>query len=235
MRFGGSDRFEVQEKTMIEVDSLDHLLETVGNPRIDFLKIDTQGTELDVLKGSVNTIRRSVIGAEVEVNFFKRYIGQAFFSDIDTFLRGEGFMLFDIARRYTKYEQGIRFGGEKGQLMKGDALYLSSFQRLRLLGEEGGQEERKRLVVGAMAIASIYGYLDYSREILEEFAILFTAEERQVIEMNCEKFRAFNRRIPAIPGRHRFSRWMNSLSRMIRPPSGQGSFGDDGLGNVEDA
>jgi FkbM family methyltransferase len=42
-------KYDRQEK--VKVLTLDQILEQAGNPRIDFVSIDTEGTELDVLKG----------------------------------------------------------------------------------------------------------------------------------------------------------------------------------------
>jgi FkbM family methyltransferase len=47
------DDFEIRyERTeRVEVTTLDALLVQVGNPKVDFVSIDTEGTELDVLRG----------------------------------------------------------------------------------------------------------------------------------------------------------------------------------------
>lgn len=41
-----------------ETETLDHLIALIGLPRVDFIKIDVEGAEPEVLEGAVETIRR---------------------------------------------------------------------------------------------------------------------------------------------------------------------------------
>ncbi len=63
---------------------------------IDYIKIDTQGSELEILKGGIGALR-TVRCLEVEVEFNPIYLGQAVFSDVDTFLRSQGFVLWKLS------------------------------------------------------------------------------------------------------------------------------------------
>lgn len=88
----------------------------------DVLKIDTQGTELDVLRGAGHLLD-SVLAVEMEVEFVPQYLGQALFSEVDQFMRQQGFTLRALRRSYwrTKADHKHSYGG---QIMHGDALYL---------------------------------------------------------------------------------------------------------------
>ncbi|MGL5448180.1 MAG: FkbM family methyltransferase [Rhabdaerophilum sp.] len=56
------------EETEVEILPLDHILQKAGITAIDFLKIDTEGSELEVLKGfSLKRIRPKVVLIEVVV------------------------------------------------------------------------------------------------------------------------------------------------------------------------
>jgi len=53
----------VEERTSrvtVQVECLDHVLERVGWPRIDFIKIDVEGAELSVLRGARQLLRSNV-------------------------------------------------------------------------------------------------------------------------------------------------------------------------------
>ncbi|MDE2174721.1 MAG: FkbM family methyltransferase [Betaproteobacteria bacterium] len=76
---------------------------------IDHLKIDTQGSELDILKGALNIIK-TVRSIEVEVEFNPMYIGQPLFHDVDRFLRDNGFELWKFSE-ITHYSRNGRSGG----------------------------------------------------------------------------------------------------------------------------
>jgi FkbM family methyltransferase len=94
--------------------------------RPDFLKLDVQGAELDILHGAALTLQ-SVKMIELEVAFNQQYIGQPLFSDLDSFLRDRGFLLLGLRRTYWRRRAAatIPCSCAGGQLVHGDALYFS--------------------------------------------------------------------------------------------------------------
>jgi FkbM family methyltransferase len=63
---------------------------------IDYIKIDTQGSELEILKGGegiLNTARC----IDIEVEFNPIYEGQSLFAETDAFLRSKGFVLWRLS------------------------------------------------------------------------------------------------------------------------------------------
>jgi FkbM family methyltransferase len=93
-----------------------------GDFQPDVLKIDTQGTELDVLRGA-GRLLDNTLAVELEVEFVQQYAGQPVFSDVDSFMREQGFTLRGLRRTYWREKAEYRhpYGG---QLIHGDALYL---------------------------------------------------------------------------------------------------------------
>lgn len=81
--------------TEVETTTLDQWAVENGVASIDYVKLDTQGTELEILKGGVNSLR-NVRCLEVEVEFNPIYQGQPIFSDVDLFLRSQGFVLWKL-------------------------------------------------------------------------------------------------------------------------------------------
>jgi FkbM family methyltransferase len=75
--------------------SLDEYLQgrELGKP--DLLKLDTQGSELDILRGSINSLSAACM-IDIEVEFNPIYRGQALFGDVDVFLRARGFSLWRL-------------------------------------------------------------------------------------------------------------------------------------------
>lgn len=65
---------------------------------IDYMKIDTQGSELEILKGASH-ILSTVRCLEVEVEFNPIYLEQPLFSDVDSYLRSQGFMLWKLTNQ----------------------------------------------------------------------------------------------------------------------------------------
>jgi len=90
--------FEVLERETVETVGLDAWCKDAGLPGADFLELDTQGSELDILLGCKDLLANSILGLKVEVEFYPLYIGQALFSDIDNYLRLLDYYLFDLSR-----------------------------------------------------------------------------------------------------------------------------------------
>ena len=80
----------------IPISRLDTWAKAAGVDCIDFIKIDTQGAELDVLLGA-GELLNGCLAIEAEVMFSPLYIGQPLFADVDTFLRQSGFTLWRLS------------------------------------------------------------------------------------------------------------------------------------------
>ncbi len=60
----------------------------------EMIKIDTQGTELEILKGGQKTLSERTVALIAEVSFAELYEGQGFFSEVEQYLRGLGFSFY---------------------------------------------------------------------------------------------------------------------------------------------
>jgi len=121
------ERFEIENTVTVETTSLDALFNKEVLSDIDFIKLDVQGAELDVLKGGEKVLSENILGIEVEVEFQPMYEDQPLFTDVDSFIRRRlGLQIQDIKKHYWKYPEGINIGAAKGGLIFGDALYFRS-------------------------------------------------------------------------------------------------------------
>lgn len=157
-RFPEAERFDVVNETTLVVQPLDEVLGAAGVTGVDFLKLDTQGSELAILEGAPVALA-SAVGVEVEVEFVQMYEGQPTFGDVDRFLTARGFELFDLNRVYWRRRAGPPTG--RGQLIFADALYLRSVDSLLDVPADGG-----RRLASAVLAAAAYGYVDYARTLL---------------------------------------------------------------------
>lgn len=78
---------------MVDCISLDDFFKK--NKRVDLLKIDTQGNELNVLKGSKKLLK-NVKFIKLELMLYDYYEKNYFFSDIELFLKKFNFKIFNI-------------------------------------------------------------------------------------------------------------------------------------------
>lgn len=157
--FPHEHRFDVVEEKRVKAVTLDSL-----QLEAEFIKIDVQGAEGHVIRGGLITISKAAC-IEIEVNFAPRYVGQVFFSEVDTTLRDMGFHLMDLKRRYLK--RVIDIGGPKGQLTHGDALYFKNEvpnEILEYYGYAGKQESPYRGQLGlARTLRRVSDKLLYNR------------------------------------------------------------------------
>lgn len=107
----------------VETTTLDAWASDAPIEAVDYLKIDTQGTELDILRGGT-AILKSVRCLEVEVEFNPIYLGQPIFSDVDIFLRDQGFVLWKLTNQ-VHYSSS---GSPIGPLGEDSVFYDEKFQ-----------------------------------------------------------------------------------------------------------
>ncbi len=113
-------------------------------PGPDLIKLDTQGTELEILQGLTPRQLAGVSAIEVEAEFHTVYQGQPTFADIHAYLTAEGFELFDMRTQRVHLTGGVEnehylstyLGTAVGtrqlsaKLHAADALYLRPFHQL---------------------------------------------------------------------------------------------------------
>jgi FkbM family methyltransferase len=97
IRINTSARNEVLKNSnhsyLVDCVSLDDFFKK--NKRVDLLKIDTQGNELNVLKGSKKLLK-NVKFIKLEIMLYDYYEKNYFFSDIELFLKRFNFKIFNI-------------------------------------------------------------------------------------------------------------------------------------------
>lgn len=132
-RFSELEVIRVEQTQKVRLTPLDTWWEAEERPSVSFLKIDTQGSEFDILHGAQNLLG-DCLGCEIEVEFSPIYENQPLFSDVDTFLRAQGFVLWRL-NDLCHYSEKPRTSGEKGRLYWANAVYLRDYRSL-------GQTER---------------------------------------------------------------------------------------------
>lgn len=111
------DRADIFE---VECRALDDILVSFGEERINLLKIDVEGEELDVLKSAEQALSRQTFDViYIEVGFNKHGTQQTYFSDIDRVLQRFDYRVFRI------YEQKNEWIDDSPLLRRCNFAYMS--------------------------------------------------------------------------------------------------------------
>ena len=179
--FQNSERFNVISEESIDLSTLDICLGDIADD-CDFVKIDTQGTELDILKGGDTLLNSQIIGLELEIEFVRMYEEQPLFGDVCAYLDDKGYEFFDFVNlcrwerdKYTLY----------GQAVFGDALFLRSpevfAELLRQTSSNLAHSKAKKYI----AIAALYNHIDLLPVCVEHFSsFLSTIEIEEVNKLH---------------------------------------------------
>lgn len=81
---------------LLDTVDLDSFLSENGITGVDFIKIDTEGSEMDIIAGAGKTLQNSVLGLSLELMFNRQRDGEPLFSEADAAIRQLGFQLYDL-------------------------------------------------------------------------------------------------------------------------------------------
>lgn len=102
------DDFKEQREIKVKTITLDSVVRSLKIDKINYLKLDTQGSELLILNGAKLLLANHRINVvKCEVNFVSVYDHQCLFSDIELFLRKNGFEFVDCIF-YPNYTYEIK-------------------------------------------------------------------------------------------------------------------------------
>lgn len=155
---------EVKE---VETCSLAEWSKTYDIKDVDYIKVDVQGAELEILQGGQDILTSS-LALEVEVEFLEVYKGQPLFNEVDTWIRSQGFILFDISKVFNKRTNLPEQIPSQGQLTWGDALYFRDIDSLFEISKNDSSGRIIQKLYKLAAIADLYKRPDYGLYILEQ-------------------------------------------------------------------
>jgi len=97
-----NNRFEIKRKEKIKCVRLDTILNK-SNINFDFLKIDTQGADYNVIKSLGKYLETQIIGIHTELFFKEMYKGIALFEKVNKFLNKHKFYIAKKVGKKNKF------------------------------------------------------------------------------------------------------------------------------------
>lgn len=203
----------------IEVASarLDSVAEALGIQPPDFIKLDTEGGEINIFESGQKTLETEVLGIFTEFAFYNEVDEQPEFRDIDAALKKHDFILFDIQFLRT---QKNNFGAGKGRPRSGDALYFRNFMpyyEKHLKEREPSFAKSKLIKLITTCLA--YRYFDYALELALAGKTLGLISQIEYATMT-EKFLSISdlaRHIPNFPGKRKLANAFDLMAYLLNP------------------
>jgi len=91
-----SDLFVVEREAKVQATSLDAVMDRLALPCIDWLKTDSQGTDLRIFHSLRAEVRSRVLALDIEPGLIDAYVGEDLFVDAHRELTQNGFWLSDL-------------------------------------------------------------------------------------------------------------------------------------------
>ncbi|MDQ1141883.1 MAG: FkbM family methyltransferase [Flavobacterium sp.] len=101
--------------TTVQTHSLDYIYKNAGMELIDFLKIDVQGFELEVLKSGINALAKTKV-VYIEASFKPLYVNSCTLFDVYSFMYTHQFKLVNVEQGYKSAD---------GELFQCDCLFIN--------------------------------------------------------------------------------------------------------------
>ena len=171
--------FDVVETHQVETETLDHILTHFDLSPPEYLKLDIEGVELEVLKSSPITLNHTM-AVKVEVAYGKHRADQPLASEIMTFMEQQGFVLMDLIEpshwRTTStvphpLMDKTPIPYSRGQIAHGDLLY---YRRPHLLNAGDTIDVGRHLQLALIAMS--FGYFDFAEDIFNDTDVLSEAK-----------------------------------------------------------
>jgi FkbM family methyltransferase len=170
-RFPDQKNVSVIRVSQMETCDLDSFAREKGIESVDFMKLDVEGAELDVLKGAASFLKSCVFGLSVEFMFTRWHEGRPVFREIDEYLAGLGFSLHDaqLFRHARSTLSPFRFHPapgptKEGQIIWGQAIYFrDAFKEM-----ESGKNWPAARVLKLASVMEVYGLRDCAIEAVQK-------------------------------------------------------------------
>jgi FkbM family methyltransferase len=187
--------------------TLDSILEAQDAP--DFVKIDTQGAELEILKGSEKVLRENAPLVLAETWCAEVYQGAPPTHEVMAYMYGLGYQVFDLnlaaAWKHANAE-GIAAGG-KAKTVGFDLLFVKRPDAMGRMTESQA--------VKLIGLCELYGFRDYSLFLLEQVLPLCPTTAAAIKTILYDNARRDSRPIERL--RHRFSRLLGRGGTLYPP------------------
>lgn len=174
---GFTERYNMEKwvtvgKTSLQTNTLDNILfsNTFSHNAHtgELIKLDTQGTEYEILQGAEKTLAENTVAILTEVSFSELYKGQKLFSEIEILLREQGFTFYGFAGNII-HNRSCKLLDKKHHTTAERAIFADAvFFKDPLSGTTFHQTLSSRQQYSLFICALLFGYFDFALELADK-------------------------------------------------------------------
>lgn len=207
------------QEIAVRCERLDDFCHEQGRQPPDFIKLDTEGTEINVLRGGESNIREHTLGVVSEIKFIRFSDTTTSFAALDQFLERNGFVLFDVQTSRMSRTVDRRFGGKKGPIDSAYVLYLRDFYGFYGMHLKSRPDLARSKLLKCLALTVRFLYLDYAVELIDfgrDKRLLTADESAMLLRLYTSTF-DLAWKIPDFPGKQKLGLLVDYLSYLLHP------------------
>ena len=180
-KFSDIDRFNIVSEDIFVSKCLDTEIKNFEQP--NFIKIDTEGSELDILKGSNKTLLNT-FGLEVECSFHQLREKQPLFEDVRKYLENLDFVFIDFVSMIRWEKDSYSFTGQPqitdALFLKNEEMIISKFKKKEISLDE---------LINYLVILIVYERVDIIKYIYKktEISLNYIEEIINILEKKKNK------------------------------------------------
>lgn len=157
-----SEAAKTMERRLVEAVTIDYIFKSqdLTIPLPDFLSVDTEGSEYEILLGARETLKSNVVALVVETEFHSLHKGQKVFGDLVKLLLDLG---FDFVR-FIDLQELSPFRAPLG--LRGEGFHTASnvlfFRRINNIEGNGDEVKRYLMLRKLSFIAIVFNQFEYA-------------------------------------------------------------------------
>lgn len=169
---------QIDRTIPIATQTIDHFVKE-NRWEVDFFKIDTEGTEHEVIESGAGELARGVLAVRSSVNFNPCFHNQIVFSKTHDFLLERGFMLLNIDYMgygypklglFKKPDPSLPEPGRYGVLVGCDAVWIRKAETLPSLARYNSPEKLAAAILKLSYFCLLNNAPDVGVDLLHSFA-----------------------------------------------------------------
>jgi FkbM family methyltransferase len=177
----GMEKWQEIGRESLETETLDNIIfqKYQDKPYIgEFIKLDTQGSEYEIIMGARKTISERTVAVVCEVSFAELYKGQKLFSEVEILMRELGFSFYGFTSMFSRSQKQLNklHHGTKERPFYTDAIFFKDPLTDDSLRESFSNRQSKSLLLCAILL----GYYDFALELAKSIW-LFESDQKEMV------------------------------------------------------